>query len=116
VKSTGAAPDLAGRRLLYVGGRPKQLEQLRALVTRLGGTLLTHDGGIEESKTVLPGLVSQADVSFFPVDCVSHGAAGQVKRLCREMGKPFTPLRSASLASFVAALTSLGRTGGAGAS
>ncbi len=44
-ESTRAVPDLAGRRLLYVGGRPKQLEQLRSLASRLGGTLLTHDGG-----------------------------------------------------------------------
>ena len=115
-ESTGAMPDLAGRRLLYVGGRPKQLEQLRSLSSRLGGTLLTHDGGIGESTTLLPGLVSQAHMAFFPVDCVSHGAAGQVKRLCREMSKPFVPLRSASLASFVAAIADLDRAGSASAS
>ena len=33
----------------------------------------------------------------------SHTAAGQVKRLCREAGKEFLPLRTASLASFLAA-------------
>jgi hypothetical protein len=110
-EAAGAAPDLTGRRLLYVGGRPKQLEQLRSLAARLGGTLLTHDGGIEESNSLLPGLVSQTDMAFFPVDCVSHGVAGQVKRLCREVGKPFAPLRSASLASFVAAIAGLDRAG-----
>ena len=106
---TEAAPNLAGQRLLYVGGRPKQLDQLRALVSRLGGTLITHDGGMEESTTLLPGLVSQADLAFFPVDCVSHRAAGLVKRFCREAGKPFVPLRNASVATFVAALGSLDR-------
>jgi len=128
-ETTSSAPDLTGQRLLYVGGRPKQLEQLRSLASRLGGTLLTHDGGIEESTALLPGLVSQSDMAFFPVDCVSHGAAGQVKRLCREAGKPFVPLRSASLASFIAAIgrlhqageaslgqSSLGRHGAASAS
>jgi len=35
---------------------------------------------------------------------IGHQAAGRVKRLCGDFGKPFTPLRSASLASFVAAL------------
>lgn len=102
-----SAPDLAGRRLLYVGGRPKQIEQLRALAVRRGGTLLAHDGGIEDSATLLPGLVSQADAALFPVDCVSHQAAGLVKRLCRDMGKPFMPLRSASAASFLAAIGEL---------
>ena len=71
--------------------------------------LLSHDGGVEDSPTLLPGLVSQADVAFFPVDCVSHHAAGQVKRLCREAAKPFVPLRTSSLASFAAAVGAMGR-------
>lgn len=112
-EAISSAPDLTGWRLLYVGGRRKQLEQLRSLASRLGGTLLTHDGGIEENTALLPGLVSQSDMAFFPVDCVSHSAAGQVKRLCREAGKPFVPLRSASLASFLAAIAGLHRTSAA---
>lgn len=103
-----SGPELRGRTLLYVGGRPKQVEQLRAMTVRLGGLLLSHDGGVEDSPTLLPGLVSQADIAFFPVDCVSHHAAGQVKRLCREAGKAFVPLRTASLASFAAAVGALG--------
>ena len=50
------------------------------------------------------GLVARAQAAFFPVDCISHTAAGLVKKVCREAGKPFVPLRSASLASFLAAL------------
>ena len=105
----GPTPALRGRTLLYVGGRPKQVDQLRALTTRFGGVLLSHDGGVEDSPTLLPGLVSQADAAFFPVDCVSHHAAGQVKRLCREAEKPFVPLRTSSLASFAAAVGTMGR-------
>lgn len=108
-EASGPAPELQGRTLLYVGGRPKQVEQLRALAARFGGVLLSHDGGVEDSPTLLPGLVSQADIAFFPVDCVSHHAAGQVKRLCRAAEKPFAPLRTASLASFAAAVGSMGR-------
>jgi hypothetical protein len=44
------------------------------------------------------GLLGRAD------DCVSHAAAGQVKKLSRDAAKPFVPLRSASLSSFVAAV------------
>lgn len=108
----GAAPDLAGRLLFYVGGRPKQVEQLRVLTADLGGTLLTHDCGIEESISLLPGLISQVDAAFFPVDCVSHSAAGQVKRSCRDAGKPFLPLRSASAASFLVAIALLKQNAG----
>lgn len=96
-----------GRRMLYVGGRPGAVDALRDLVERSGGVLLAHDGGMEDSMALLPGLLSQADLAVFPVDCVSHGAAGRIKKLCREAGKPFVPLRSASVASFLAALPSV---------
>jgi hypothetical protein len=98
------APDLAGRTLLYVGGRPKLVDQLRLFTAGHGGELLSHDGGVEDRTGLLPGLISRADIVFFPVDCVSHLAVEQVKRVCRQLGKPFAPLRSASLASFIAAV------------
>ena len=107
-EAPGPAPELQGRTLLYVGGRPKQVEQLRALTARFGGLLLSHDGGVEDSPTLLPGLVSQADVAFFPVDCVSHHAAGQVKRLCREAAEAVRAAAHASLASFAAAVGTMG--------
>jgi hypothetical protein len=96
--------DLRSLTLLYVGGRPGLLDQLKAQCARRGGVLLSHDGGIEENPAALPGLVSRADAVLFPVDCISHAAAGQIKKLCREIGKPFVPLRTASVASFVAAI------------
>ena len=46
----------------------------------------------------------KADAVVFPTDCVSHDAALQVKRLCRQTMKPFVPLRSSGVASFVAGL------------
>src|SRR5262249_21567153 len=39
---------LAGRRLLYVGGRPSSNEAVRELVQRHGGEYQRHDGGIED--------------------------------------------------------------------
>jgi hypothetical protein len=110
VQSAGGAPsdaaiDLGGRTLLYVGGRPSQLAHLRALGERLGAQFLHHDGGVDERSGLLAGLVSRADLVLFPVDCVSHEAALVVKRLCRQAEKPFLPLRSAGLGSFLAALS-----------
>ncbi len=96
--------DLRGRSLLYVGGRTDHVGRLRAAAHRCGATLAHHDGGLEESGSLLPGLVQRADAVLFPVDCVSHQAAWHVKRLCRQAGKPFLPLRSAGLGSFLAAL------------
>ena len=100
-----AARDLTGVTLLYVGGRPGLIDQLKAITARQGGTLLSHDGGIEDNVGVLPGLLSRADAALFPVDCVSHAAAGLIKKLCRNACKPLVPLRSASVASFVAAIS-----------
>jgi hypothetical protein len=94
--------QLPGVKVLYVGGRPKLVEQLKAHVTSRGGALLSHDGGVDDNSALLPGLISHADAVLFPVDCISHAAAEQVKKLCRRLAKPWAPLRSASLASFVA--------------
>ena len=90
--------------MLYVGGRPKQVWQARAAVEGLGGRFLHHDGGIDDNGALLAGLVSRADLAAFPVDCISHDAAGMVKRLCRQSAKPFLPLRSSGAGSLLAAL------------
>ena len=96
--------DLDGVTVLYVGGRPGLIDQLKAVVTKRGGTMLSHDGGIDENLAMLPGLISRADATFFPMDCVSHSAVGHIKKCCRDGHKPFTPLRTASVASFIAAI------------
>jgi hypothetical protein len=99
-----SAPDLDGITVLYVGGRPTQVPHLRQAAASRGANLLHHDGGIEDNDLMLAGLVSRADLVFFPVDCVSHAAVGTVKRTCRNAGKTYRPLRSAAVTSFIAAL------------
>ena len=98
------AARLDGVALLYVGGHPHQVAHLRAVGEQLGATFLHHDGGIENHQNLLPGLTSRADLVMFPVDCISHDAAHAVKLLCRQGGKRFIPLRSASVTSLLAAL------------
>jgi hypothetical protein len=95
---------LDGVTILYVGGRPGLIDQLKAVVAKRGGTLLSHDGGMEENLAALPGLISRADATFFPMDCVSHSAVIQIKKFCRDGHKPFTPLRTASMASLIAVI------------
>jgi hypothetical protein len=97
--------DFGGRCVLYVGGRAHQTPQLRALVERINGRFLHHDGGLEHNAALLPGLVSRADVAVFPVDCVSHEAVAALKRACRLSGKRYLALRTSSLACLLAALT-----------
>ena len=93
--------------VLYVGGRANQAPQLKHLVESTKGRFLYHDGGIEHSPTLLPGLVSRADIAVFPVDCVSHDAVGAVKRVCGQLGKRYLPLRTSSLTCLLAELSGL---------
>ena len=102
-----AALELSARTILYVGGRPNQIPQLKSLVERTGARFLHHDGGIEHSSSLLPGLISRADVLLFPIDCISHDAVATLKRLCRQLEKPYLPLRTASLATLASSLTGM---------
>ena len=100
----GAAVDLCGRRVAYVGGRAGIVGHFRALVERLNGHFIHHDGGIEDHEGQLGRILGQADVVLCPVDCVSHRACLRAKRFCKRTAKPFVPLRSVGLSSFVTGL------------
>ena len=105
---TAPAPPAtaAPRTILYVGGRSGQTAVLRHAAERCGAMLLRHDA--EQGAALLAGLVGRAALVVFPVDCVSHDAALAVKRLCRQVGRPFRPLRSTGAASLLAALQDAG--------
>lgn len=100
-------PDLCGRRVLYVGGRNRQVAHFRALAARHNGELLHHDGGLSESTTRLAAMIQSVDAVVCPIDCVSHEACLHIKHACKRMAKPFFTLRSASLASFLEALNAV---------
>lgn len=48
---------------------------------------------------------------LFPVDCVDHQSMTELKRHCTRYGVPYHPLRTASVASFVATVQRLDATG-----
>ena len=99
--------DLAGRRILYVGGRKSTVSHAKRLVERCNGCLLHHDGGLEQSVAELENTLMGADAVVFPVDCVSHNAINCVKRLCERRAMPFRALRSSGLGSLVDVLGDL---------
>ena len=101
---SGRAVDLCGRKVAYVGGRSGIVGHFRTLVERLNGHFIHHDGGIEDHEGQLGRILGQADVVLCPVDCVSHRACLRAKRFCKRTAKPFVPLRSAGLSSFVTGL------------
>ena len=108
--SSGRSMDLAGTTILYVGGRTNNVVQLRMLSEECGAAFLHHDGGVDDRSGLLASQVAQADLIYFPVDCVSHNAVAVVKRVARQLGKPYVALRSSALTSFVSALRRDGST------
>jgi hypothetical protein len=94
-------PQLHGKCVVYVGGRPGATAVLGKLVAAAGGELLVHDGGIEDRKGMLPTLLPRADLVVFPVDFISHNAMHVTKQACARHNIPCHPIRSASVASFV---------------
>jgi hypothetical protein len=99
--------DLHGKTLLYVGGRTNQVPKLRKLAEERGADLLHHDGGLAESSSSLARLALRADAVLFPVDCISHSAAMAVKKICKQLGKSYFPLRRSGPASFAAMIERL---------
>ena len=106
-RSAGQKTDLSGKTLLYVGGRSNQVPKLKRLAEECGADLLHHDGGLEGSSHALAALAMRADAILFPVDCISHGAVATVKRVCRQLGKSYVPLRRSGLSSFAGAIQRL---------
>jgi len=92
--------DLAGRCILYVGGRNRLCAHFRTLVEQQNGRFMHHDGGREESPQRLDALLSQVDAVLCPMDCVSHDAVHRIKRDCKRYGKHLMLLSQSSLSAF----------------
>jgi hypothetical protein len=93
--------DVAGKRVVYVGGRPGSNAALKALVASAGGELVVHDGGVEDRKGLLAAALPGADLVVFPVDCIDHDSMNMLKRVCERHQVDYHPLRTASVASFI---------------
>jgi hypothetical protein len=109
-----AAPEPSpwqGRRVLYVGGRPSSNGVIRRLAIEAGVDFTCHDGGVEDRKGLLPAALPHCDLVLFPVDCVDHESMTRLKRLCARHDVPWRALRTASVASALAALRASPRPG-----
>jgi hypothetical protein len=106
-RERSGAGDLTGKILLYVGGRTNQVPKLRKIAEERGAGLLHHDGGLAESSSSLTRLAVRADAVLFPVDCISHSAATAIKKICKQLGKSYFPLRRSGPSSFAALIQHL---------
>jgi hypothetical protein len=103
----GCSGKLTGHCVLCVGGRTPLLPQYRQLAHRLGIRLIHHDGGREQALSRLPDLLAASDAVICPTDCVGHMAYHQLKRHCKQVGKPCVLVKNSGLASFAAGLSRL---------
>jgi len=60
---------------------------------------------MEDRKGLLAAMLPRAHVVVFPVDCIDHDSMQQLKKLCARHELAYRPLRTASVASFVGAMS-----------
>jgi len=92
--------DLAGKRILCVGGRSGSVDAYRRMVEQRGGSFLHHDGGLEENLNRIDAALAAADLVVCQAGCISHNAYWRVKEQCKRTGKPCVFVRGAGVTSF----------------
>ncbi len=92
--------NLNKKTVLLVGGRTSSIPQYRSLVEVMNGNCIHHDGGQEESITVLQNLVPKADIIVCFLNCVSHGASNCVKKNSQGDNQRIIMLKTSGLTTF----------------
>ena len=84
--------NLRGRCILYIGGRPSVICKFCDIVRKMNGNLIHHDGGENQSLSLLQGAISVADAVMSPINSISYSSATEAEKLCKRMDKPFMPV------------------------
>ena len=90
--------------VLCVGGRSGSIANYRDLVERVGGRFAHHDGGLEDSQSVLDASLAAADLVICQTGCISHNAYWKVKDFCKRTGKRCVFVENPSASSLVRGL------------
>jgi hypothetical protein len=101
--------NVAGRRVLCVGGIRHAVVRYRGRIEKLGGRFEHHDGGIEDGMQALDARLGRADIVICQAACINHEAYHRVKRHCDRTGTPCVYLDRPSLSRLDRALAA-GRT------
>jgi hypothetical protein len=103
-----AAPVRLHRRsVLCVGGRSASVPGYRTLVERAGGQFAHHDGGLEDSSSLLDASLAAADLVICQTGCISHAAYWRVKDHCKRTGKRCVFVDNPSVSSLARELQSV---------
>ncbi len=90
--------------VLCVGGRSGNVASYRDVVERVGGRFAHHDGGLEDSHSVLDASLAAADLVVCQTGCISHNAYWKVKDFCKRTGKRCVFVENPSTSSLVRGL------------
>ncbi len=97
--------NLCKRRILFVGGLDRLEQHYRDLVEKeFGGIFEHHNGDCSIGNGRLEEMIRRAELVLCPVNCNSHNACLCVKKLCKELNKPFIMLQSSGLSSLKRAI------------
>jgi hypothetical protein len=97
--------NLCKRRILYVGGMDRLEQHYRNLMEKeFNGIFEHHNGDYSNGNGPLEEMIRRAELVLCPVNCNSYNACLCVKKLCKELNKPFIMLRSAGLGSLKRAI------------
>jgi hypothetical protein len=97
--------NLCKRRILFVGGLDRLEQHYRDLVEKeFNGIFEHHNGDYSNGNGRLEELIRRAELVLCPVNCNSHNACLCVKKLCKELNKPFIMLQSSGLGSLKRAI------------
>ncbi len=102
-----AGPRFEHCAVLCVGGRQASVPIYRALIERVGGRFLHHDGGEEDSVAQLDATLGAADLVICQTGCLSHDAYWRVKSHCKRTGKRCVFVENPSATSLQRALDTL---------
>ncbi|MBE0425881.1 MAG: DUF2325 domain-containing protein [Nitrospirae bacterium] len=98
--------NLCKRRILYVGGMDRLEHHCRDLVEKeFNGIFEHHNGDWRNGQVQLEEMIRRTEIVLCPVNCNSHWACLCVKKLCKELNKPFIMLQSSGLGSLKRAIS-----------
>lgn len=90
--------------VLCVGGRSGSVASYRDVIERVGGRFAHHDGGLEDSQSILDSSLAAADLVICQTGCISHNAYWKVKDFCKRTGKRCVFVENPSASSLVRGL------------
>lgn len=98
------AIHLQQKNVLCVGGRSGNVASYRDLIERVGGRFAHHDGGMEDSQSLLDSSLAAADLVICQTGCISHNAYWRVKEFCKRTGKRCVFIENPSVSSLARGL------------